>query len=183
MVSGVSLKSHQKRAVWVVVLFFTALVYASSRRGDTRDVDDVISMTNTVADARSEEVTGADVVVTSETTDEQRYVDRPIHSLKELEVFRVTWGVFKPCDETAGRSHGVDLIFMTDVNLPSLEMFPADADRVPTRPLVPSCYDTYQWGYCFFTMMLHRDLDRKYAAVLQMEADSVPVKHDWLLTI
>ena len=28
--------------------------------------------------------------------------------------------------------------------------------------------------------MLHRDLDRKYAAVLQMEADSVPVKHDWL---
>ena len=29
-------------------------------------------------------------------------------------------------------------------------------------------------------MMLHRDLDRKYAAVLPMEADSVPVKHDWL---
>ena len=73
MVISVSLKSHQKRAVWDVFLFFTALVYASSRRGDTRDVDDVISMTNTVTDARSEEVTGADVVVTSETTDEQRY--------------------------------------------------------------------------------------------------------------
>ena len=81
-----------------MVLFFTALVYASSRRGDTRDVDDVISMTNTVADAHSEEVTGADVVATSETTDEQRYaVIAPVYSLKELEVLRVTWGVFKPC--------------------------------------------------------------------------------------
>ena len=150
MVSGVSLKSHQKRAVWVVVLFFTALVYASSRRGDTRDVGDVISMTNTVADARSEEVTGADVVVTSETTDEQRYaVIAPVHSLKELEVFRVTWGVFKPCDETAGRrSHGVDLIFMTDVNLPSLDVPGGRCfdDVYQLRPLVPSCYDTYQWG-------------------------------------
>ena len=187
MVCSVSLKSHQKRAVWVAVLFFTALVYASSRRGDTRDVNDVISMTNTVADARSEGVTGADVVATSETTDEQRYaVIAPVHSLKELEVLRVTWGVFKPCDETAGRrSHGVDLIFMTDVNLPSLDVPGGRCfdDVYQLRPLVPSCYDTYQWGppYCFFTMMLHRDLDRKYAAVLQMEADSVPVKHDWLL--
>ena len=35
----------------------------------------------------------------------------------------MTWGVFKPCDETAGRrSNGVDLIFMTDVNLPSLDV-------------------------------------------------------------
>jgi hypothetical protein len=111
MVINVSLKSHQKRAVWVVVLFFTALVYASSRRGDTRDVDDVISMTNTVVDARSGAVTGDDVVATSETTEEQRYAaNAPLHSPKELEVLRVTWGVFKPCDETAGcRRHGVDL--------------------------------------------------------------------------
>ena len=186
MVSGVSLKSHQKRAVWVVVLFFTALVYASSRRGDTRDVDDVISMTKTVVDARSRAVTGADIVATSETTDEQRYaVIAPVHSLKELDILRVTWGVFKPCDETAGhRSHGVDLILFTDAHLSSLEVPGGRCfdDVYQLRPLVPSCYNTYQWGapYCFFTMMLHRDLDRKYAAVLQMEADSVPVKHDWL---
>ena len=31
MVISVSLKSHQKRAVWVAVLFLTALVYASIR--------------------------------------------------------------------------------------------------------------------------------------------------------
>ena len=182
-----SLKSRQKRVVWVVILFFTALVYASSQRGDTTDVNDVTSMTHTVVKARSGSVTGTRVVATPETTEEeQRYaVVAPIHSLKELDVLRVTWGVFKPCDETAGRhSHGVDLIFLTDAILPSLDVPGGRCfDEVyQLRPLVPSCYDTYPWGapYSFFTMMLHRDLDRKYAAVLQMEADSVPVKHDWL---
>ena len=188
-VINVSLKSHKKQAVWVVVLFFTALVYASSRRGDTRDVDDVISTTNIVADARAGAVTGAEVVARSETTDEQRYaVIAPVHSLKAFEVLRVTWGLFKPCDETTGHlSHSVDLIFMTDAHLPSLDIPGGRCfdDVYQLRPLVPSCYDTYAGGppYCFFTMMLHRDLDRKYAAVLQMEADSVPVKHDWLSAV
>ena len=64
---------------------------ASSRRGDTRDVDDVILMTNTVVDARSGAVTGADFVARSEITDEQRYaVIAPVHSLKELDILRVT---------------------------------------------------------------------------------------------
>ena len=178
------LKLHRKRRVSFAFLFLAALAYALSRRSDTRDVDSVMFTTLTAAEARSEGVT--DVGTTSEMTEERRYaVIAPVHSLKEIEVIRVTWGLFKPCNETSRRhSYGVDLIFLTDVNLPSLDVPGGRCfnDVYQLRPLTPSCYDTYPWGapYSFFTMMLHRDLDRKYAAVLQMEADSVPVKREWL---
>ena len=181
------LKSIRKRGVWIVFLFiYTALVYALSRRGETRDARGAISTANAVAKVQLENETEVDVGTTSKTAGEQRYaVITPMHSLAELEVLRVTWGLFRPCDETARhQGYGVDLIFLTDANLPSLDVPGGQCfdDVYQLRPLVPSCYDTYPWGapYCFFTMMLHRDLDRKYAAVLQMEADSVPVKRDWL---
>ena len=108
-------------------------------------------MTHTVVNARSRAVTGADVVATSETTDEQRYaVIAPVHSLKELDILRVTWGVFKPCDETAGhRSHGVDLILLTDAHLSSLEVPGGrcfDDALYQLRLADTELFDTYQWG-------------------------------------
>jgi len=108
----------------------------------------------------------------------------PMHAVTQLEVMKTTWKIFPPCAADARAAQIIDLIFLSDVDLPSLDVTGGHCfQRVyRLRPFIPSCYNVYAQAppYCFFTMMLHLDLDRTYDAILQVEADSVPVKSNWL---
>ena len=111
----------------------------------------------------------------------------PAHSRKQVDVMKVTWGLFPPCgsgNATTTLDAPVDLIFMSDAALEPLDVPGASCFRkvYRLRPFIPSCYDQYAFAppFCFFTMMLHLDLDRDYRSILQVEADSVPVRKDWL---
>jgi len=108
----------------------------------------------------------------------------PMHTAKQLEVMQTTWKIFPPCAADEQATPIIDLIFLSDADLPSLDFSGAHCfQRVyRLRPFIPSCYNVYAHAppFCFFTMMLHLDLDRTYDALLQVETDSVPVKSNWL---
>lgn len=108
----------------------------------------------------------------------------PMHSTTQLEVMRVTWSLFPPCNETLRKSAEIDLIFLTDVQLSSMTVPGHGCFKTvfQLKPMVPSCYNSYSQfaPYSFFNMMLQQDLNQKYIALLQIEADSVPVTVNWL---
>lgn len=110
----------------------------------------------------------------------------PMHLEQQLEVMRITWSLFPPCADKDEVDDAVDLIFLTDIDLPSLNFtgYYCFGRVYQLPPLIPDCYNVYAQGppYCFFAMMLHLGLDRKYEAILQVEADAVPVSSNWLQT-
>ena len=139
-----------------------------SSLSDKRETPPIDAVSGTKIDARAEKYA---IIV-------------PMHAATQLEVMKTTWKIFPPCDADERAPRIIDLIFLSDAELPSLDVTGGHCFQRVYRlqPFIPSCYNVYAQAapYCFFTMMLHLDLDRTYDAILQVEADSVPVKSNWL---
>ena len=69
----------------------------------------------------------------------------PMHAVTQLEVMKTTWKIFPPCAADARAAQIIDLIFLSDIDLPSLDVTGGHCfQRVyRLRPFIPSCYNVY----------------------------------------